>query len=69
MKKMRNRSMRARRSVKHGSRRPARATSKAERTFTAYLKRRSMSYGRLADLMDADPKPRLAGAELFTSFA
>ena len=69
MKKMRQRSTRTKRSARHSGRRSAPAISKAERTFRAYLKRRSMSYGQLADLMDADPKPRLAGAELITSYA
>jgi hypothetical protein len=36
--------------------------SKAERFFLSYLKRRSASFGRVADAMERDPRPRLAGA-------
>src|SRR5713101_2349004 len=41
----------------------------AERAFQKYMGQRSVSYGRLADRMKADRRPRLAGAETLTSFA
>lgn len=57
------------RSLKARNSRRRRRLSSAERAFKQHLKQRSASYGHLVTLLQADPRPRLAGAETLSSFA
>ena len=50
--------------AKRGYKRSSPGMSKVGRKFQAYLKKQALTFGRLADRMDRDPTPRLAGSEM-----